>query len=806
MKNVLIKRAFSVLLSIILITASLPFTAFANVDISDKITPVKVYSFSSLDENAPATNKNYLNLSISSNVINVEYYSEIDAIEYRIGLTNVDSSNLTTLEYLTPQYNTSDGYNYFNKSYNLSGYDDGYYYLNIARARDSAQLDHSNYGDRGNCYRNALIQIKSGNASLIDFSDIVNNNKSYQNSAAYKSPNNYLDKTLMDVPQCLKDKNGVVAELTSSQLSYIKNVATTVTSGKSSSYDKAKAIYSYVSANTYYDVFHNQNQSLVNTVNNPYENIKKIQDGKNAYTCCDGYASMMAALLRSINIPTKLVHGYHLSVPQETWLTINAASVYEGDHYWVEFYDGTRWVTADANMGTSNKWNRNSVSDSGSFDGGNNGKKAQNSFTYFDPSPSQLATTHCILGIYSKSLVRDSNDVSRLAAFLNQKNSKGVTNATTLSSPAKSYSRPASINSWNLDLFYANYRTGKLEKLKLPESTTLTGALNLSGCTGLKYLTCSKNSKLTSLDLTNDLSLISVYASTCGLTKINATGCKALTTLSALSNPLTSAKYTFKSNKTASISATTGGTFSVSYADSKHTLKAATKDGYYFLGWYNSAGTKLSSNISYTTSTTSSFTVTAKFKALSAPTNVKISAASPTAQKISWSKVSGASGYYVYKSTSKTSGYSLSKVEGGDTTSVTKTGLSTGKTYYYYVVAYRNVAGLSYPVKGKASAIVSKKVVPPTPSVSLSTGKRYVTVKFSKISNVTGYEIYRATSSNGKYTKVKTVKQPSSKTISYKNTGLKKGKKYYYKVRSYKTVGSTKVYSSYSSVKSITCK
>ena len=73
MKNVLIKRTFSVLLSIILIMASLPFTAFANVDISDKITPVKVYRFSSIDENAPATNKNYLNLSISSNVINVEY-------------------------------------------------------------------------------------------------------------------------------------------------------------------------------------------------------------------------------------------------------------------------------------------------------------------------------------------------------------------------------------------------------------------------------------------------------------------------------------------------------------------------------------------------------------------------------------------------------------------------------------------------------------------------------------------------------------------------------------------------------------
>ena len=56
-----------------------------------------------------------------------------------------------------------------------------------------------------------------------------------------------------------------------------------------------------------------------------------------------------------------------------------------------------------------------------------------------------------------------------------------------------------------------------------------------------------------------------------------------------------------------------------------------------------------------------------------------------------------------------------------------------------------------------------------------------------------------ATSKNGKYKKVKTVKSVS--TTKYTKSSLKKGKTYYFKVRSYKTVNGEKVYSEYSDVK-----
>jgi endoglucanase len=82
-------------------------------------------------------------------------------------------------------------------------------------------------------------------------------------------------------------------------------------------------------------------------------------------------------------------------------------------------------------------------------------------------------------------------------------------------------------------------------------------------------------------------------------------------------------------------------------------------------------------------------------------TNVKITASSTTSLKISWSKVSGATGYQIYRATSKTDTYT--KI--GSTTSLnyTDTSLSINKTYYYKVRAYTKTQ------KGSFSEIISKK-------------------------------------------------------------------------------------------------
>lgn len=58
--------------------------------------------------------------------------------------------------------------------------------------------------------------------------------------------------------------------------------------------------------------------------------------------------------------------------------------------------------------------------------------------------------------------------------------------------------------------------------------------------------------------------------------------------------------------------------------------------------------------------------------------------------------------------------------------------------------------------------------------------------------------VYQSTKKGSGYNKVKTIKKGN--TVSYTTKKLKKNKKYYYKVRAYRTVNGKKVYGAYSSV------
>lgn len=73
-------------------------------------------------------------------------------------------------------------------------------------------------------------------------------------------------------------------------------------------------------------------------------------------------------------------------------------------------------------------------------------------------------------------------------------------------------------------------------------------------------------------------------------------------------------------------------------------------------------------------------------------------------------------------------------------------------------------------------------------------------LSWKKSSGADGYFIYRATSKTGSFTRVKTIKNANK--ISWKDTGLTCGTKYYYKIRAYKQGASKKKYSKYTAVKS----
>ena len=86
-------------------------------------------------------------------------------------------------------------------------------------------------------------------------------------------------------------------------------------------------------------------------------------------------------------------------------------------------------------------------------------------------------------------------------------------------------------------------------------------------------------------------------------------------------------------------------------------------------------------------------------------------------------------------------------------------------------------------------------------SVKLSSKKKSVTVKWKKVDGATKYNVYRSTSKNSGYKKVKTVKG-----TSFTNKKLKKGKVYYFKVVAIKSKKGITQYSADSAVKSIKCK
>ena len=77
--------------------------------------------------------------------------------------------------------------------------------------------------------------------------------------------------------------------------------------------------------------------------------------------------------------------------------------------------------------------------------------------------------------------------------------------------------------------------------------------------------------------------------------------------------------------------------------------------------------------------------------------------------------------------------------------------------------------------------------------------KKAVALKWKKQTDATGYVIYRATKKAGKYKVVKTINKKS--TTTWTNKKLKKGKKYFYKIKVYKKSKGGKVVSAFSAVK-----
>jgi len=181
--------------------------------------------------------------------------------------------------------------------------------------------------------------------------------------------------------------------------------------------------------------------------------------------------------------------------------------------------------------------------------------------------------------------------------------------------------------------------------------------------------------------------------------------------------------------------------------------------------------------IGYKTGSTKSSVASTTFTKLDITTGVSATDGTYTDRvRVSWNSVSGASRYYVYRSTSSSGTYSyLGYVTGlyrDDTTA------SPGATYYYEVRAYNDGHYSDYSSYNSGWS----DLIPPT-GVSASDGSYTDKVRIGDWSSVSGasrYYVYRATSSSGTYSSL----GYTSSTYYYDTTATP-GTNYYYKLKAY---------------------
>lgn len=157
-----------------------------------------------------------------------------------------------------------------------------------------------------------------------------------------------------------------------------------------------------------------------------------------------------------------------------------------------------------------------------------------------------------------------------------------------------------------------------------------------------------------------------------------------------------------------------------------------------------------------------------------------------------------------------TSGRGSVKLINADGTLVTTAdALKAEGTYKIVVTAvgYNKTVEFTYTNKADTTTATKKPAVKPAKKVTVKkqaakvkAGKKKLTVTWKKDKNASGYQIKIATKKNFKGAKTYTVK--SYKTYKKVIKKLKSKKKYFVKVRAYKTVGKSKAYGAYSAVRS----
>lgn len=855
-------RIFSTVLATIMLVTCLP-AEIADAALSKVGSPAQVSSFRSTDTfekeslTARITNTTVLKINYTTPLETSLFRVSL----YRIG-ENKGDMDLDIFK--EPALSTaSDGTVLYNLSCSIDMYDldmeDGYYNLYLRRcatAQDAANLKYTNSGV---LYKNMEIRVKGGKVKILRYNDVIDYNRSIMEIGENYDTSLYLDNSLSDINFVLRNPaTNFYATMTYDKQAFIKRVSDRITAGIYSDYEKLVKIYEYTAGNFYYDTVAFSTHSL--QFADPYDNIRNFEYGlsssnaKNGrvYTTCQGYSAIFLALARAQGIPVRFVYGHRLAVPSNDWRTESNIDV--RDHWWAEAYVDGRWIFVDPTVGTTNKYNKTT---------GKWTTTGLTNYTYFDPSEDQIATSHVYMNIYPDyrygKYIANPYEIATLGAFLNQNTQTGDAYYQTqtngyIMNPAYSYNDAETWGDGTKSHFMTDGR-GNVSQIQW-SNKGFTGSLNLPGFTSMKLLS-SHHNNYESVNLAGCTALEKLYLQDNRIKTIDLTDCTKLWYIRAQNNPTENLTLHINGKNRTFTSGENGHfyfTIDNRYKNEEFSLYSKPDIGYKLDGIYNAAtGKRLSTKSSWHfLPKADSYIV----KFILNPDSYKYSLKQSDSQdyKIPYIRAAAkrlaALGYYnpdsytgaysyYYNSTS----YNQTQEPGTETCYTDQMVEATTKFQVmnnldnngnidkttwkalFSIEAKAMVSDLEY-VKAlsiyeknraeeaaiqpaldtlsiKASSVAAKgsMKISWTPSVKESdmgsqeaADQAYTNLFLDKYTD--GYEVWRSTSKTKGYKKVRT-----TSNLSYKNTkNLKKGTRYYYKVRAYKEMNGTVYYSDWSNI------
>jgi Glycoside hydrolase family 44/Fibronectin type III domain len=168
------------------------------------------------------------------------------------------------------------------------------------------------------------------------------------------------------------------------------------------------------------------------------------------------------------------------------------------------------------------------------------------------------------------------------------------------------------------------------------------------------------------------------------------------------------------------------------------------------------------------------------------PTPTGLTASAANAQvNLSWSASSGATAYYVKRST--TSGGPYTQIASPTTTNYADNGVTNGTKYYYVVSAYN-----SYGPSANSTEVSATPVAPPPPTnppsaptgLQATPGNAQVSLSWTASTGATSYHVKRSTTNGSGYAQV-----GAPTTTSFVDSGLTNGTVYYYVVSALNSAG-----------------